>query len=343
MENAKLKQKLASASSDRTPCTYAVCLFLAAIYSFTVCAAVKSNNRDNVLQLGARLNSLERELGQQNNKYLAALERIHTMQAELDKYEAQLGQTREQQVKREQELAQILRSYHLALVEGDAVPTPRYLELVKQNRTKAQAAIQETEALTKTIAEFQERLATLRRDEQELLKLTADLEGRKKNLTEVYLARLDEKQKVDAKSQAQRIQQQVKKLSQTVVPAAEISPSMRFESPLEQVNSATPSAKGVTFKFGQLQALKAPRAGRIVYNGELASYGKVLMIDHGDDIRTVMLGRFSSRLQKNAQVETGDTLGYTEEGGDSLYFEVRKKNVAQNTINWMAPTAMGKI
>lgn len=299
--------------------------------------------RGDVLQLGARLNSLERELGQQNNKYLEAIQRIHTLEAELDKQQTQLARTREEQVKREQELAQILRSYHLAVVEGDAVPTPRYLELVKQNREKSSAKIQEVDSHTKAIADFQTRLETLRRDEQDLLKLTADLETRKKGLTEVYLSRLDEKQKADAKAQAVRIQERVRKVTQTIVPAAEVPVNFRFNSPLEQVSSTTSSDKGVTFKFGQLQPIKAPRAGRIVYNGDLASYGKVLMIDHGDDIRTVMLGRFNSRLQKNAQVEAGDTLGYTEEGGDSLYFEVRKKNVAQNTINWLAPTAVGKI
>ena len=318
-------------------------VLLFTLVSFSTQAAVPSGNKDGVLQLGARLNSLERELGQQNNKYLAAIQKIHEMEAELEKQESQLNATREEQSKREQELGQILRSYHLAVVEGDAVPTPQYLELVKQNRSKAAHKIQETEALSKSVVEFQERLATLRRDEQDLLKLTADLEVRKKGLTEVYLTRLEEKQKTDVKAQNHRIQQQVKKITRPGVAAEDIAPKMRFMPPLDQIASTTPSDKGVTFKFGQLQAIRAPRAGRIVYNGELASYGKVLMIDHGDDIRTVMLGRFNSRLQKNAQVEMGDTLGYTDDGGDSLYFEVRKKNVAQNTINWMAPTALGKI
>lgn len=306
-------------------------------------SAVKSASRTDVLQLGARLNSLERELGQQNNKYLAAIQKIHVLEAELEKYTKQLNATREEQEKREQELAQILRSYHLAIVEGDAVPTPHYMSLVKQNREKAALKIQETEILSKTIVDFRTRLETLRHDEQDLLKLTADLEIRKKGLTETYLSKLEEKQKAEAKAQAHRIQERVRRVTQTIVPAANIPNGFHFNSPLDQVTSATPSDKGVTFKFGQLQPIKAPKAGRIVYNGDLASYGKVLMIDHGNDIRTVMLGRFHSQLQKNAQVETGDTLGYTDEGGDSLYFEVRKKNVAQNTINWLAPSAVGKI
>lgn len=319
----------------------ALALTLAPVLSWGAVRGAPS--KTDVLQLGARLNSLERELGQQNNKYLAAIQRIHEIEAELDKQITVLNGTREEQVKREQELAQILRSYHLALVEGDAVPTPRYLELVKQNRAKAAAKIQETELLTKAVADYQARLATLRTDEQDLLKLTADLETRKKGLTEIYLSRLEQKQKADAKAQVSRIQEQVKKITRTVIPKTDIPSDERFNAPLDQISSATPSDKGVTFKFGQLQAIKAPRAGRIVYNGDLASYGKVLMIDHGNDIRTVMLGRFNSRLQKNAQVESGDTLGYTDEGGDSLYFEVRKKNVAQNTINWLAPATVGKI
>lgn len=308
----------------------------------SVLAAVASRE-ESVLQLGARLNSLERELGQQNNKYLGAIQKIHALEAEAETYETQLTIAHGEQTKREQELAQILRSYHLAVVDGDAVPTPRYLELVKQNREKAQAKVRMIDELTKTVASFRERLDVLRRDEQELLKLTGELEARKKGLTETYLARLDQKQKTEARAQAKRLHEQVQVAARPVLTPAEISPALRFVAPLAQVTSVTPSAKGVTYKFGQLQPLKAPRAGRVVYNGDLASYGKVLMIDHGDDIRTVMLGRFNSQLQKNAQVQEGDTLGYTEEAADSLYFEVRKKNVAQNTIHWMASSTVGKI
>ncbi len=302
-----------------------------------------ARERQDILQLGARLNSLERELGRSNDKYIAALEKIRALETEAQEIEGKLVSARETASRREVELAQILRSYHLAVVEGDAVPEPRYRELVKANRAKAAAAVEESAALEKLVGEYRVRLDQLRKDEQDLVRLASDLEVRKQALSESYLKKLSERQRREHRRDNQKIATKLREANAPVVPEAMIPPDLRFGLPLEQVSAVSPSEKGVTLSFNRLQALRAPRAGRVVYNGELASYGKVLMIDHGGDIRTVLLGRFRSPLQKNAQVAEGDTLGYTDQDTDTLYFEVRKKNVAQKTIHWLAPGAVGRI
>lgn len=308
-----------------------------------VAAPGLAQSRTEILQLGARLNALEKQLGQHNNKYLSAIERIRVLETDLVTYQQRLTETAAAAKKREAEMAAILRSHALSLVEDEVVPTEAYQKLVQQNRERAQAAAREAETLTGIVDQFQQRLAELKRDEEELLAVSQELELKKRQLTEVYLAKLEQKQKLESREQKQKITTQISAIRKAQLTGADIAPAQKFRAPIANWTEVLPSDKGVTFKLGQQQPIAAPRAGRIAYNGDLATYGKVLMIDHGDDIRTVMLGRFSSTLAKNTEVRLGDVLGHTEQDSDSLYFEVRKKNVAQKTIHWMEPAAIGKI
>src|SRR5690606_24095673 len=96
--------------------------------------------------------------------------------------------------------------------------------------------------------------------------------------------------------------------------------------------------KGVTYYFRGERPIFAAKAGKVIYRGELASYGQVIMIDHGASIRSVLLGNISFKILKGDLVSKGTILGYTRGNAmekSSLYFEIRKKNIAQNTSNWL--------
>ena len=84
----------------------------------------------------------------------------------------------------------------------------------------------------------------------------------------------------------------------------------------------------------------------MVFAGDLASYGQVVLIDHGKDLRTVLLGKMNIKVKKNDTVSHGDVLAYTindSKDPQNLYFEVRKKNTAQNTILWLESRGVSKI
>ena len=162
-------------------------------------------------------------------------------------------------------------------------------------------------------------------------------------MTDVYLEKVKFNQDLENKMQKQKISTRLSAIKRVEKLGLNIPSSLKFSSPLASFSQALASEKGVTYKFEKLQPIRAPRQGRVIYNGELANYGKVLMIDHGNDIRSVMLGKFQSNLEKNATVNAGDILGHTDERTDSLYFEVRKKNIAQKTIHWMDTAVAGKI
>jgi septal ring factor EnvC (AmiA/AmiB activator) len=123
-------------------------------------------------------------------------------------------------------------------------------------------------------------------------------------------------------------------------------PDRFFASPVDDFLTFTPSAKGVTFKYQSVQPIKAVGGGKVVFAGDLASYGQVVLIDHGNDLRTVLLGKMNIKVKKNDSVQNGDILAYTQNDSkepQNLYFEVRKKNTAQNTILWLDPNGVSKI
>jgi septal ring factor EnvC (AmiA/AmiB activator) len=92
--------------------------------------------------------------------------------------------------------------------------------------------------------------------------------------------------------------------------------------------------------------VKAVGEGKIVFAGDLASFGQVVMVDHGNELRTVLLVKMSIKVKKNDTVKSGDVLAYTindSKEAQNLYFEVRKKNTAQNTILWLEQNGVSKI
>jgi len=71
------------------------------------------------------------------------------------------------------------------------------------------------------------------------------------------------------------------------------------------------------------------------------------MIEHGNQTRSIFLGQLKSKVKKGQSVAAGEILGYTLANRKSrelgkLYFEVRKKNIAQNTSLLMDDNFLAK-
>ncbi len=106
-----------------------------------------------------------------------------------------------------------------------------------------------------------------------------------------------------------------------------------FSLPLEKHTSMDFRKKGVTFLFNESQPVRATRKGKVVHIGSLSTYGNVVMIDHGKETFSVCLGDFKPRLKKGDSVQKGQVLGYTPDKSGKLYFEVRNRDKAQETIH----------
>jgi len=111
----------------------------------------------------------------------------------------------------------------------------------------------------------------------------------------------------------------------------------QFYSPIAIHQNIEYQKKGVTFTFLGKNEIRAPKSGKIVYTGALANYGNVIMIDHGKEMRSVLLGQFDYVAKNGDMVKDGELIGYTKArasngiGDGKIYYEVRKNNLAQNT------------
>lgn len=118
-----------------------------------------------------------------------------------------------------------------------------------------------------------------------------------------------------------------------------------FLAPINHFTQLSHNKTGVYFQFQEVGPVRAPGTGEVVFCGELAAYGNVVIIDHGSEIRTVVLGNFYPKIKKNDKLQMGDIIGYTvvdSEKKNTVLFEVRKKMVTQNSIHWLNKASLKK-
>ena len=330
--------------------------FLSIFISFGALAAVKkpvdelARYRTEVMEMGARLSTLEKEIGSKNNLYLSSLEQIKQFESDVKLYRDALKTKQVEVQKSKLENKRILQNYLLESENDSTEPWQRkvHLELLKQAQLKLQTREAELNNFEIKVTEFDQKLAGLRNTEEELAQMIKELEERKKVAMETYLAKVEIKKKVESRHQKQKIQTRIAKVKKQLssAPVVATKPDRFFGNPVEDFLSFTASPKGVTFKYQATQPVKAVGSGKIVFAGDLASYGQVVLIDHGKDLRTVLLGKMNIRVKKNDTVQNGDILAYTvndSKEAQNLYFEVRKKNTAQNTILWLDQKGVSKI
>ncbi len=329
---------------------------LITLISFQVHSAVPSMPRDlskyreDVIVLGAKLNTIEKEIGSKNDLYLSSLESIKQFENDLKMYQERLDRLKDEQHRAEIDNQKILMNY-LAQESDDTIEDwqkKAHLQLLKTSQAKWKQKGEEIVSFQARIDEFALKLEELKKNEVELQTVISDLETRKKSTMEVYLAKVEKRNQLEEKFQERKLQTKITSVKKSFSPVAKVAAKAErvFARPLEDFLSFQSSPKGVTFKYKAVQPVKAVGAGKVVFSGDLASYGQVVMVDHGNDLRSVILGKMSVKVKKNDQVKDGEVLGYTQGQGaepDHLYFEIRKKNTAQNTILWLDLNQVSKI
>jgi septal ring factor EnvC (AmiA/AmiB activator) len=331
-------------------------LIFSLLLSFNALAAIKrpgdelARYRTEVMEMGARLSTLEKEIGSKNNLYLSSLEQIKQFEADVKLYRDGLKVKGVEMKEAQAENKRILQNYLLESENDTTEPWQRkvHLELLKQAQNKLKSKEIELIGFQTKVAEFEEKLSVLHKNEEVLGQVIQELESRKKVAMETYLARVETKKMIESKVQTQKLQKRIAVVKKqfSSAPIVVTKPDRFFHSPVEDFLSYTASPKGVTYKYQSTQPVKAVGGGKIVFAGDLAAYGQVVLIDHGQDLRTVLLGKMNIKVKKNDSVKDGDVLAYTlndSKEAQNLYFEVRKKNTAQNTILWLDQNGVSKI
>lgn len=117
-------------------------------------------------------------------------------------------------------------------------------------------------------------------------------------------------------------------------------------SPIDDYIEMKQNKNAVVLKYKSTVAVKAPSSGKVVYTGTLASYGNIIMIDHGQEVKSVILGDMHIKVKKGDSLKKGQLIGYTlSDPGviKSLHYEIRKKSFAVNAAKWITNGTITKI
>ena len=132
----------------------------------------------------------------------------------------------------------------------------------------------------------------------------------------------------------------------TDISAASLQPD-RFIWPLKRPNVSS----GYGFRKGAFHAgvdLRASRgtqiyaaaAGVVVFTGRQNGYGRILILDHGDNLQTVYSHNERNLVQEGQYVEQGELIASVGRTGRAtgyhLHFEIRRNGKAVNPSDYLA-------
>ncbi len=95
--------------------------------------------------------------------------------------------------------------------------------------------------------------------------------------------------------------------------------------------------KGIDIKISKQDAIRVIADGTVVYADTLNGYGKVVIVDHGDQYLSLYANAGSVRVRAGADVVAGEPIGEAaaEGGGDHMYFELRHGKNPLDPLGWL--------
>jgi murein DD-endopeptidase MepM/ murein hydrolase activator NlpD len=302
-----------------------------------------------------RIKNLEYTLSQKNKSILKIMEKkiliekeVHQLQAKIDGHYALLFPIK---YKLRKYLKNVLVN-SLDGLDGRSSHTAEVSLAKKLLIKKVKSLSEKIKALNKSNRELEKRFVVSKKEwgqilDEELFLLGAlkDLEKDKSNVASQYMTGLNERDNLNLKygQLKKRIKDKLK--VKILGQKKKISGSL-YHSPLSKYVNLDFKEKGITYVFKKREKVFSTGAGKIVYVGSLSTYGNVVMIDHGRSTRSIILGDFRPQVKKGSLVKKGEIVGetrYIDSGRGKLYFEVRKKNRVQNTMQLVDKRSLHKL
>lgn len=108
-----------------------------------------------------------------------------------------------------------------------------------------------------------------------------------------------------------------------------------LSNPIDQFHSAQKLHRGLEFRVSENSSIKVIDDGEVVHSDVLSTFGRIIIVKHKNNLRSVYLGDYESNISKNAKVKKSQKLGNVLPGSESkVYFELRKKEKALELANF---------
>ncbi len=116
--------------------------------------------------------------------------------------------------------------------------------------------------------------------------------------------------------------------------APEAVSQRRAAQPVEGVTHEAVGSRGVTFSARRGAQVRAPWDGEVAYAAEISGWGKVVVLDHGQRVHTVLAYLETLSVEPGQRVAASQVVGAVGPGG-RLYLEVRKNSKPVNSLEWL--------
>ncbi|MBF0313018.1 MAG: peptidoglycan DD-metalloendopeptidase family protein [Oligoflexia bacterium] len=307
---------------------------------------LKVQNRKQFLMQQQML-KLEQELSQKNQQYLEQLSKLKTLDLDIANLSNSLMESSQSIASNKKELEQLMHSYLTAYASEGALSQEQEDLLTQEARHEGhdlkavikkqilrgkiseqkrflEEEISKEQSMQKELKVMKERFFEYTAINEELSKLLVELENQKRALTEGSPSR----SRVVTASTATAIQ--------ATTTAEQFSPPIAVQDALQ----VRMEKKGFVFEIAHNHAIPVAAIGdgKVVYVGALSTYGNIVIVDHGADLRSITLGNFRPMVSKDDRIHKGSALGKTiiSESGSKgqVYLEIRKQDLIQNVSYW---------
>ena len=300
---------------------------------------ISKYNRDINL-LVAKINDLESRINSSNQKYIERMKTIEGVSSELDILKASLNSAKNEISSERKKSKKAFQYYLIEKIDedGDNFIEKSLYEDVLRTKLAALSKLQkDSKSKIMEVENLEKKFNSFKDEEETLYGLIVSLEDQKKEASQTYIDLVEQKNSDEGKLDSLIAKRRARKKVYKKVVTKKGTP-FKLALPIDSYLSAKQSKQGITLAYKETETLKAPYSGKVVYTGKLSSYGNVIILDHGHDVRSVLLGDISIKVKKGDDVSRGQVMGYTISDlgtTKNLYFEVRKKDVAQNTALWL--------
>lgn len=270
------------------------------------------------------MKSLDSDIHSKNKRLVNVLQKKTLIQNEIIEMEHNYQETFEEYKSRKNEIKQDLKKLAIQQ-ENQKEKIGQFFKLVilKKRLLKKLNKIKTDEnhlaSLRNEILDEQKRLEGLEKFETDINVKIIALESKQQKYMSDYQDRLGV-----ATELSKKIKEELSKMKEI------------FGEPIKEYVSKTHKKnQGIYFTVKGRKEVQASKGGKVIYVGSMSNYGNIVMIQHGNEKISVYLGQFNPKVKIQTELRKGEVIGYTDLIGDktgNIYFEIRHKNVPQNTL-----------
>lgn len=297
------------------------------------------NKQSRILKkLAKEISSLDSSLGKNNKKYISIIEDRKKLELEVDLLKSQIQEQKSSLNAQYAKINTTLNGVVLGSLDDDGVANLLSNKILvtslKKKLFKLKLSLEQNKKQESELDSMYEEYHKFINYEKQLADIITKLENEKREVALNYKSARKKKDILKVSYDKAKAKRYLKRNKKIAAVAKDLG--MKFGIPIDSYTGFnSKKKKGVSLSFRKVQPVIAPASGKIVLNSNVGSFGKILFIDHGNNIRSVILGNYSPKVEKGTMVSKGDVLGYTDKLGNKIgeiYYEVRKKDKALNTI-----------